>query len=300
MEAGGPNNVISDDVLYYATHSPTTEPGAHSHLLDFLPQDLASIAEITQGLIYHFLAGPRIYGWTPPTERVQEINTRSLNNILTKILEKDPRPLTDVRVFEQRLVACCRDYSLLACAILRQQGKPARLRYGFASYFLKDYWIDHVIVEVWEGNRWRKFDPQLSSEVDWGFDITDLPENVFLTGGAAWVLCNAEDGPNPDFFGLGPGKEFEEVRGWWFIRSRLQLDVASLNKIELLCWDQIDGLNEKNTEDRTILDEMATLSIDPESSGVRSKCNADSSARWTPTSVFCFHPKTGPGFVVQL
>lgn len=281
---------------YYISQSPTSDPGPLGHLFDELPRDLLGIARVTQGLIYHYFADQYQYGWQPPGERVPELNTRTMERILASVLEKDGRPLTEERAFEQRQIGCCRDFALLACSILRHQGRPARSRYGFGNYFVPEYWCDHVVVEVWNGDRWQRFDPQIAGRQEWGFDPLDMPADVFATGGRAWQMAR-EEGADPDRFGLGPGEE--DVRGWWFIRERLQLDVAALNKIELLCWDGMDGLQEGQPEDEAILDEMAALSLKPDSSELRQRCATDD--RWRmPSTVTCFHPMVGPAFPVAV
>lgn len=281
---------------FYMAQSATSDPKQYSYLLDKLPTDFAGIAQVVQGLIYHYMAGPYLYGWTPPQDRFPEINTRTVERILAALLAKDARPLTESRPFVDRLIGCCRDFSLLTCAILRHQGRAARLRYGFGNYFVPDYWFDHVIVELWEDGRWRRFDPQLSLDHDWGFNPLDMPADVFVTGGCAWQLCRAETA-DPARFGLGPNEL--EVRGWWFIRERLQLDVAALNKIELLCWDGIAGLTETQPADVALLDEMAMLSLDSDTTALRLRCATD--PRWQmPTTVTCFHPMIGPAFAVAV
>jgi hypothetical protein len=281
---------------YYVAQSPTTDPGEYADFLADMPSDLADIAEVTQGLIYHYTAGRYFYGWVPPAARLPEINTRTLHDILATVLAKDDRPLTAARAYSDRLLGCCRDFSLLACAILRYQGRAARLRYGFASYFSPGYWGDHVLVETWTGERWQRFDPQLAGLRDWGYDLLDVPEAAFVTGGCAWQMCRQE-GADPERFGLGPDEK--DVRGWWFIRQRLQLDVAALNKIELLCWDGIEGLHEDQAADQAILDEMATLSRNPNSNELRARCTT--ADRWQlPSSVNCFNPIIGPAFAVAV
>ena len=281
---------------YYIDQSPTTDPGAYTYLLDGLPTDLAGIVCVTQGLFYHYMADQHTYGWVPPQARIGEINTRTLQKILATLLAKDDRPLTEARAYENRLVGCCRDFSLLACAILRHQGQAARLRYGFASYFYPVYWGDHVIVETWRDDRWLRFDPQLALRRDWGHNLLDMDAHAYVTGGGAWQLCR-RGADDADHYGLGPDEK--AVRGWWFIRERLQLDVAALNKIELLCWDGIEGLSEAQPADAALLDEMAMLSLEPDSSALRQRCATD--PRWQlPTTVTCFHPIIGPAFAVEV
>lgn len=274
---------------YYTSQSRTSDPGKHSYLLDALPTDLAGISQIIEGLIYHYFAGQRLYGWVPPKERLSEINTRSMERMLATLLEKDKRPLTAERTYEDRLIGCCRDFALIACAVFRHQGKPARLRYGFASYLVADYWIDHVIVEQWNGQRWQPFEPRSAIRGQSGVDMLDLPSGAFVTGGRAWQMCRS-DGADPDRFGLGP--QSKKARGWQFIRERLQLDVAALNKVELLCWDTFEGLAEDRLVDETILGEMAICSLNPDSSELRKRC--DTEERWRiPATIQCRHSATG-------
>lgn len=281
---------------YYATQSPTSDPGDYAHLFDDLPTDLLGIAQVTQGLIYHYFADQYTLGWQPPQGRLPEINTRTMARILAALLEKDDRPLTVARRNEDRLVGCCRDFALLACAILRHQGRAARLRYGFANYFDKGYWGDHVIVEVWEGERWRRFDPQVVGKQDWDVDLLDMPDSAFWTGGKAWQMARLKV-VHQDRFGLGPNDN--HVRGWWFIRERLQLDLAALNKVELLCWDGTDRLSEKNSADQALLDQMAELMQNPDTTALRERCATD--PQWQiPTTVTCYHPMVGPGFDVAV
>jgi hypothetical protein len=278
---------------FYIAQSPTSNPGNYAYLFDDLPADLADIARITQGLVYHYFADQHFYGWVPPQERLPEINTRTMERILATLLAKDDRRLTEPRAYQNRLVGCCRDFSLLACAILRHQGRSARVRHGFANYFAPDWWIDHVVVEVWEGDRWRRFDPELPVEREWGFDTLDMPAESFVTGGRAWQICR-DEGTDPDRFGLGPDEQ--NMRGWWFVRERLQLDVAALNKIELLCWDGMEGLREGRLADEAILDAMAALSLDPDSGALRARCQRGE--RWRlPAAVTCFHPAVGASVV---
>ena len=62
------------------------------------------------------------------------------------------------------------------------------------------------------------------------FDPADQPEGEFLTGAEAWLRCRAGDA-DPNDFGI-----FDE-HGLWFVFSDLMLDLAAINKVELLPWD---------------------------------------------------------------
>ena len=60
----------------------------------------------------------------------------------------DPAPLTVAREPAQRLVGNCRDHAVLFTSLLRQQGVPARVRVGFATYLTDRIHCDHWIVET--------------------------------------------------------------------------------------------------------------------------------------------------------
>jgi hypothetical protein len=63
-------------------------------------------------------------------------------------------------------------------------------------------------------------------------DIFDVPRDRFLIAADAWMLCR-EGNADPNAFGIFKG----DLRGLWFIARNLVHDVASLNKMELLRWD---------------------------------------------------------------
>jgi hypothetical protein len=161
-----------------------------------------------------------------------------------------------------------------------------RLRYGFASYLVPGYWIDHVIVEVWNGTDWQRFDAQLGNELR----FMNLAATEFISGGQAWQMCRNE-GADPTHFGLGP--MIPDVRGWWFIRGRLLLDFASLNKQELLCWDEWDQAALSDSEDDTLLDKAAALSQESDSTAFHALYASDARLR-VPQTILCYSPAVGP------
>jgi Transglutaminase-like superfamily len=82
----------------------------------------------------------------------REPELRRITDIIDAILAKDTRPLDRARPLCKRVLGTCRNYALVACAILRQHKRPARLRVGFADYFTADFAEDHwVCVEALGG-----------------------------------------------------------------------------------------------------------------------------------------------------
>jgi hypothetical protein len=135
--------------------------------------------------------------------------------------------------YAHKLIGNCRDHSVLYAALLRHVGIPARARCGFGGYFEKGKWIDHWVVERWDGKRWVISDPQLDDvmrdALRFTFDPMDLPDGAFVSGGEAWRACRAGD--DPQRYGI------LEFWGWVFVRANLVKDVAALAGNELLPWD---------------------------------------------------------------
>ncbi|MEP7188865.1 MAG: transglutaminase domain-containing protein, partial [Roseiflexaceae bacterium] len=164
---------MSRELDFFRTHSPITDPGANAALFNMLPDNLPGIAHAVQGLVYHYVADEQSYHWPVPKERLPEIDTRMVENMLARITTMDARPLTETRAPQKRLIGCCRDFTALFVAAVRHKGIAARSRHGFASYFVPGSFIDHVIAEVWEEDRqrWRMVDPELPPE---GFPNVDV------------------------------------------------------------------------------------------------------------------------------
>lgn len=266
---------------YYRQQSVITDPGQHARLYDALPDDIAGICRVAQGLIVHYAAPVH----SPTAERLREIDCRFMSAMLDRILELDNRPLTEARPVERRLVGCCRDITVLTVSILRHKNIPARARYGAAAYFDAGYFNDHVILEYWNGRRWVGVDSELSPPVmdiyKIDFDPLDVPEDQFLRGGMGWLMCRA-GAADPDRFGLGPASP---LHGWEFIVTELLLDLAALNRREMLCWDSWGIANNSldlSEADKLFLDEIASATLDDASADDRARLFADDRLRLPP------------------
>lgn len=217
---------------YYTEQGPLTELGRHASLADSLPADVGELCRVVQGLLIHDGWLGR-YGVDAPRERLQELNLRFVERILDRALELDSRPWTEPRPPDRRVIVCCRDFSVVLCALLRHKGVPARARCGFATYFGPDHYEDHWVCEHWseaEG-RWIATDAQLDAlqrhQLGVGFDTLDLTAEQFVNGGRAWARCRSGDA-DPDSFGIAG------VHGLWFVRGNMLRDVAALNKQEVV------------------------------------------------------------------
>lgn len=249
------------DLNYFAQYGKMTDPGPYAHLYTDLSSDVPSLVKVVQGLIVHVFWGES-YGLHLSEERKAEVQLRSMERRLSRMLELDPGPLTTPRSNEKKVVGNCRDFSLILASMLQSKGIPARPRCGFATYFDPSLYIDHWVCEYWNAaeQRWIFVDAQLD-EVQQNilkttFNTLDVPRDQFLVGGAAWKMCRSGQA-NPDHFGIF------DMHGMDFVKGDFLRDVAALNKMELLpwdCWGII--LTEYETlppDDLSMLDQLADL-----------------------------------------
>jgi hypothetical protein len=213
----------------YSQHSRWTGPRAFSAHLDDVPGDPAGLPEIVGGVMLHpFFA--------PAGMDRHDATLRSIPEILGALLERDGNPLSNARESSKRVIGTCRNYALLACAILRQHGWPARLRVGYADYFAPDCWEDHWVCEYRMADGWRLLDAELTAETRARFcipfDPAEVPRGRFLTAGRAWQKLRRGDG-DPARFGVST----LGIAGLWFVAGSLLRDLAALGGEEMMPWD---------------------------------------------------------------
>ncbi len=246
---------------FYRTQSAITDPGRHARLYDGLPSGVDALAGIVQGLVIDKDL-PKLFGLDLDAGvRLGEVDTRYAADICDRLLEKDDRPLAEAREPARRFIGSCRDYALLLCSMLRHARVPARLRFGFATYFSKkpDAYSDHCVCEYWneELRRWvlvdANVDPVVKAKLDIAADPFDLRRHQFVVASDAWRLVR--DGKAaPDHFGVPS----IGIQGLWFIRGSLMRDLAALNKVEMLPWDYW-GLADRTPIDLLPAEEMSRL-----------------------------------------
>jgi hypothetical protein len=247
-----------DELEYYRGHSPQSDPGAKRHLFRGLPDDVAGLAKVIGGVLMHRDQTWR-FGFTLPEERRDEADTRSVAAVLGHLGTLDERPPED------RFAGTCRDFTVLLCAMLREAGVPARARAGFAGYFGGDFFDDHWVAELWDGDRgWRLVDAQVASAPAGAYpevaiDPLDVPRDGFLVGGQAWQECR--DGRrDPERVGVRSAG----LSGMWEVQGNVVRDLASLNRVETLPWDNWGLIpvhyDELAPADVDLLDRVASVS----------------------------------------
>jgi hypothetical protein len=283
-----------ETAAFYRTQSQVSDPGAFAERYRGLPDSPAALAMVVRNLMIHRLEGP-LFGHAVAVDRLHDdAETRYVDEILRLLVGRDPAPLVEPRAFEDRFVGVCRDFALLLCSFLRAKGVPARIRSGFADYFTEDgFHVDHVVTEYWDEERgWLFADAQLCAGHKVDFDPVDVPRDRFLVAGQLIRAGKAD----PQRFGLiQPGIE---MVGHWFVAGNVRLDLADLNKVEMLLWD-IWGIGAGADGDMTdeiydLYDLAAQVADDEVSLEAARTLFAENTGLRTPPTVLSLAPFNGP------
>jgi hypothetical protein len=252
---------VSDFTRFYRQPSPTSDLGRHGGLLPGLPAGPEALSAIVRGLLVHNFTA-QAQGLPFAAERMSHMQTVGAAAILDNVLSLDPAPLGLERPAERRMVGFCYHFALLHCALLRATGTPARIRCGFAGYFEARRWIDHWVVEYWDGDGWLLTDPQIGR--------ADLTSDDFQDGLSAWSQCRS-GASRPAGYGNG------ELWGWDELRGSLVNDVAALNKVEVAGWYwcdrlKVDPLDQPHDELDRSLDVLSRLAATATSAEAVKEC----------------------------
>ncbi len=251
---------------FYAT------PGRHTDVTGFglRVSSVDDAVRVVQGLLVYDLAARDLYGVELTAAQAGTVHERDAAALLELARLVDPRPLDQPRDPGERIGGRCNTFTLLTVALLRAAGIPARSRCGFGAYFVPGYYEDHWVVEYWDPDDrcWMMVDAQLDET--WQRLIgmnTSIPVRVgpeqFLTAGHAWQAWRAGQ-LDADRCGL---TSIDEHGAFW-IAGNLRLDLAALNKVEMLPWD-VWGLGWEPNEEPTsemlaTLDAIAAMTVDPD------------------------------------
>ncbi|MFJ6671773.1 transglutaminase domain-containing protein [Actinosynnema sp. NPDC091369] len=264
-------------MIDYTTHSRFTDPGPMAAWvagwLDGVGPDLAELRRAASGLVFHYWGNGDITSHGFPAERMAEADSRYAADMFARLHALNPAPLGEERALTERIVGCCRDFTLLFVSMARHLGVPARSRVGFAGYLLPGWYLDHVVAEVWDGERWRLVEPQL---VEGEVDLLDVPRDRFLVGADAWRACRS-GALDADRFVVSPEMTIPGTRGLTQVRHDLVQDLASLNKHEMILWDLWGALSdapELSSAEVAAADELAESLRDPDAD-VRALFDAD-------------------------
>ena len=251
---------------YYTASAPMAAAGARAAELRALPNDLAKLCEVIQGVLVHRDMAPFLYDLKLSEQQRDDANIRPLELMLKRIHELDDRPLTVARDAAHRMPTVCRHFTLMLTAILREHGIPARSRCGFGAYFNAGKFEDHWVCEYWNAKqaRWilvdAQMDPIQRKAFNLKFDPLEVPRDAFIIAGDAWQQCRAGRADASRF-----GLSHINMAGLWFIAGNVVRDFAALNRMEGLPWD-VWGMMEigddaLTDERKSLLDKVAALTM---------------------------------------
>lgn len=257
------------DLSFYTKHSVFSDPGQYAYLYTGLPDGLAELVEVVQGVLMHHSVAD-LYHVQLNGQRNQENRLRTISQRLENIVSLGGGPLVVSRPASERQVGNCRDFTLLLVSSLRQKGVPARSRAGFAKYLDPDgpFWLTHWVAEVWDSRqeRWRLVDAQIDAAQRDYYEVKantlDLKQNVdFSFGGQVWEGCRKGQLKPLLYRYSGHYKGMPSVRG------QLLHDFDNLNRYELSAYDALDQLagrpeSQLSVEDKALLDKIGRLTSD--------------------------------------
>lgn len=286
---------------YYRTQGSLTDLGKYTSEAQELSSKPDALSRVVQRLILHDMWIDR-YHVRPKAGQWCKAQTPGMEDLLDTLVELNHDKPFEGRPPDERVIACCREFSTMLCSLLRAKGIPARARCGFAAYLAKEgYYEDHWMCEAWNGTSWQRIDPQIDSVQlkafhDFAmsnkgmsderrtmlleFDPQHLKPKEFVLAGEAWLGCRAGE-YNPERFGLGinPAKYgLADSYGLWFILGNLVRDYLALNKVEMLPF--IEGLEKSkdywndwqimqadytpSESEYALIDKLAELTLSPD------------------------------------
>jgi hypothetical protein len=227
---------MDEQLDIYRTHSRWSDPGRFAPLLSEIAPDPANVVRTVSGLLLHPFMAP-MRGVEIPAAAADDRELRSVEAILDRVRSRDAQALDVERAPEDRCFCVCAGFARVATAVFRTHAVPARCRVGFAAYFNPGFLEDHWVCEYWDGATWRLLDAQLDEPTRQGcgigFSPSDVPREQFLDASTAWRRLRAGE-LDPEKMGLS----MLGLCGTWFAVGNLMLDVAALNKEEMLPWEK--------------------------------------------------------------
>jgi len=217
------------ELEFYTTPGPMTDlTHCPSDVFEGLPDAPAELVTVARRCVIAAL---------PVPEDRSDPQIRPAAAMIERIQELDPSPLVDRRPPLKRFLGNCRHFATLSCALFRHKGIPARVRAGFAGYFVPNTWADHWIIEYWRPSeeRWVRVDPQWgdswAKQQHRNATSESLAENMYWSGGETWQRCQRGQ--------LDPARCNMGGVNWGIgeVRGSVLFDLAALNKVEVLPWD---------------------------------------------------------------
>ena len=262
---------------HYLLFSTFTNPGLYKVLLAELPDDIRELGLLIRQNFVHrttlawgntksnedlrFGDMNKMPWWRQP----EDDNLTTTAAMLAELYRRDERGLVADRKVEDRLVLTCRYDSLLVVSILKAKGIPARVRSGFAPYFIAGKSIDHWITQYWSDieHRWVTIDVDGSISHNGNFDAYDISENAFDWSAQAWLdVRQGKTAPDyfwnaGDFSGLMP-------IAWelfYDFHCLMNNEIVYYHHPKMVCYENFPKLTDEQLKD---IDDLANLLLNPD------------------------------------
>ena len=262
---------------HYLSFSTFTNPGLYKDLLAELPDDIRELGLVVRQSFVHrttlawgntrsntdlrFGDMTQMPWWRQP----EDDNLTTTAAMLAELYRRDERGLVADRKVKDKLVLTCRYDSLLVASILKAKGIPARVRSGFAPYFIADKSIDHWITQYWSDieHRWVTIDVDGSISHNGNFDAYDIPENAFDWSAQAWL--NVRQGKTaPDYFwNAGDFSGLMPIAWELFydFHCLMNNEIVYYHHPKMVCYDNFPKLTDEQLKD---IDDLANLLLNPD------------------------------------
>jgi hypothetical protein len=262
---------------HYLLFSTFTNPGLYKVLLAELPDDIRELGLLIRQNFVHrttlawgntksnedlrFGDMNKMPWWRQP----EDDNLTTTAAMLAELYRRDERGLVVDRKVEDKLVLTCRYDSLLVASILKAKGIPARVRSGFAPYFIAGKSIDHWITQYWSDieHRWVTIDVDGSISHNGNFDAYDISENAFDWSAQAWLdVRQGKTAPDyfwnaGDFSGLMP-------IAWelfYDFHCLMNNEIVYYHHPKMVCYENFPKLTDEQLKD---IDDLANLLLNPD------------------------------------
>lgn len=294
-----------NELDFYRQQSVFTDPGEYASIWDRVTPTIEAMKEAITPLLFHYRGDGDYAENGIAAERIEEINLRYATAMMAHVESMQSIAVDGARAARDRMVGCCRDWTLLFVSLVRHHGFAARSRVGFSGYFADGWWIDHTIAEIWDDTeqRWRLVDAELRGP--WTLasgqlvNPVDISREIFLPGLDAWRRTRAGEFDSATFV-VAPDLMIPDLRDWPYLRHNVVQDIASLNRYEMLLWDvwgidDIEG-TEPTEEQLAMLDEASVATTLDQWQGLFAH-----QAFVVPDTVQSFHPdKPGHMDLIQI
>ena len=261
---------------FYASQSSFTDPGRNSSMFEGLPKSAEEICTIIDGICLDY---DERWKYPIQNERWLETNNRYVDEFLDsiRVLNKKLPTVLEARPADERMMTSVSHVATMCVSMLRYVGIPARKRVGFIP--AGEGFTLYEIVEYFEDGQVKKLDPARKGE-------------GFVRAAQAFADFRAKK--------MCPCKlNCAEKKGKAVAVAALMLDLAAVNKNEMLGWDRygwmlrpIDDFSDRAWE---ILDGVAAVLLEKDMDVEALKAAYESEeGLMVPKMIYCDTPIIPP------